>query len=330
MLYPRKIIFSVPFKGDKIMEKRQIGNSQLYSSVIGYGAWATGKIGWGEVNEHEVKKAIRRAYDLGVNFFDTAPVYGLGESERIVGESLKGIREDVLIASKCGLIWDDHGKIRKHNGKVSILKEIDASLKRLNTDYIDLYQVHWPDEHTPIEETMDALNEILDAGKAKYVGVSNFSVEQIEEAKKYAPIISLQSQYNILQRNVEDAVYPYVEKENISFIPYSPLAQGLLTGKFAKGYELHEKDVRHFNPLFKGDELYNNSLKVEALQGIADKYERPLSQLAINWLISKQNVVSVICGAKTVKQVEENTRASEWKLNAEDIVTIDKLITGNR
>jgi aryl-alcohol dehydrogenase-like predicted oxidoreductase len=308
------------------MEKRRIGHSDINASVIGFGAWAAGKTGWGNVDEHEVKEAINKAVDLGVNFFDTAPVYGYGESERIVGEALTNVRENVYIATKCGLIWDDEGKVQKHNKKESILKEVDASLKRLNTDYIDLYQVHWPDVDTPISETMDALNVILHMKKVKYVGVSNFSAEQMEEAKKYAPIISLQSQYSVLKRKVEKAEIPFIEREGMNFIPYSPLAQGLLTGKFSVNSKIHEKDVRAFNPLFKEEAFAKNLALVEKIKPIAEKYDRPLSQVAINWLLSKQVVSSVICGARNAGQVEENSKASEWKLAKEDVAFIDNLI----
>ncbi|OZM58419.1 aldo/keto reductase [Lottiidibacillus patelloidae] len=308
------------------MEKRRIGNSDIDASVIGFGAWAAGKTGWGNVDENEVKDAILRAVDLEVNFFDTAPVYGYGESERIIGEALQNVREQVYIATKCGLLWDEKGKVQKHNGKESILKEVDASLKRLNTDYIDLYQVHWPDVNTPISETMDALNEILHMKKVKYVGVSNFSAEQMEEAKIYAPIISLQSQYSILKRKVENEDIPFVEREGMSLIPYSPLAQGLLTGKFSKDFIIDEKDVRAFNPLFKEEAFAKNLEIVEKMKPIAEKYDRPLSQVAVNWLLSKKVVSSVICGARNAAQVEENTNASEWKLAKEDVAFIDSLL----
>jgi aryl-alcohol dehydrogenase-like predicted oxidoreductase len=311
------------------MEKRQIGNSNINASVIGFGAWAAGKTGWGNVNENEVKEAIERAVDLGVNFFDTAPVYGFGESERIVGEALRNVREDIYIATKCGLIWDEQGNVRKHNSKESILKEIDDSLKRLNTDYIDLYQVHWPDVETPIAETMDALNEILHTKKVKYVGVSNFSKEQMDEAQKYAPIVSLQSQYSILKRKLEIAEIPFLEAEGLSLIPYSPLAQGLLTGKFSSDTKFADNDVRAHNPLFKAGVFEENLALVEKLKPIAAKYDRPLAQVAVNWLLAKKSVATVICGARNASQVEENTRAVEWTLSEEDVNYIDDLFQGD-
>lgn len=302
------------------MEKRRLGDSELFTSVIGFGAWAAGKTGWGDVEERSIVEAIRTAYDLGVNFFDTAPFYGYGESERILGKTLKPVRDKVIIATKFGLIWDDKGGLVKDVSRKNILREIDESLKNLDTDYIDLYQVHWPDDKTPIQETMETLNELVQSGKVRYIGVSNFSVEQMEEARKYAHVVSLQSQYNLLQRNVEKAEYPYVERVGMGFIPYSPLAQGLLTGKFTKETKISEQDVRRqFNPLFKSGEFEANVEKVEKIRAIADRHGKPLAQLAVNWLLAKPAVATVITGAKNKEQVIQNVQAAEWKLLPEAV-----------
>lgn len=302
------------------MEKRRLGNSDLYTSVIGFGCWATGKRGWGDVDDEESIRAIHCAIDRGITFFDTAPVYGLGHSEEILGKALEGKRDQVIVATKCGLVWDEtDGKvnIRRHNAKESILREVDASLKRLGTDVIDLYQVHWPDENTPIEETMDALNEIIKAGKVRYVGVSNFTASMMEEALKYTPIVSLQSLYNVFQRDVEEEALPFVKEHDMGFIPYSPLAQGILTGKFDLNTRFDSSDVRSNNPLYKND--WDNTLsKVERMQTIADTYNRPLGQLAIHWLLKEPAVSTVICGAKTEEQVKDNVAAMEFKLHQAD------------
>lgn len=174
------------------MEKRRIGKSDLYASVIGFGCWAMGNRGWGDdVEDDKSIRAVHAALDRGINFFDTAPVYGLGHSEEVLGKALKGKRDKALIATKCGLVWehkDGQPQVRKFNGKESILREVDESLRRLDTDYIDLYQVHWPDEVTPFEETMEALNEVVKAGKVRHVGVSNFTVPMMSESLKTAPI----------------------------------------------------------------------------------------------------------------------------------------------
>jgi aryl-alcohol dehydrogenase-like predicted oxidoreductase len=306
------------------MEKRKLGKSDLQVSVIGFGCWATGKRGWGDVDDSESIRAIHAAIDHGINFFDTAPVYGLGHSEEILGQALRDKRDQVILATKCGLVWDEKDgqvNVRKHNGKESILNEVDLSLKRLNTDYIDLYQVHWPDDQTPIEETMEALNIILKSGKVRYVGVSNFTAGMMEESLKQTPIVSLQSLYNIFQRDVQKEELPFLRKHEMGFIPYSPLAQGILTGKFNSETQFGDNDVRKNNPLYK-DQWEQTLGKVQRLKSLAATYQRPLGQLAINWLLSDSVVSSVICGAKTEAQVAENVAASEWKLQDADLLDI--------
>jgi aryl-alcohol dehydrogenase-like predicted oxidoreductase len=311
------------------MEKRRLGNSNLMASVIGFGAWAAGKAGWGNVDEREIMEAIQTAYDHGVNFFDTAPFYGFGESERILGKTLKPVRDKVIIATKFGLVWNEKGDFVKDVSRKNILREIDQSLKNLNTDYIDLYQVHWPDDQTPIEETMETLNELVEKGKIRYIGVSNFSVEQMEEARKYANVVSLQSLYNLLQRDVEKAEYPYTEKNEMGFIPYSPLAQGLLTGKFNTQTTLPPDDVRRqFNPLFQEGRFEENLKKVEKIRTVAERYNKPTAQVAVNWLLAKPAVTTVITGAKNKEQILQNIASSEWKLTREDVARLDNLTAG--
>lgn len=311
-----------------MMEKRRLGSSDLFVSVIGFGAWAAGKAGWGQVEEREIVEAIRTAHDLGVNFFDTAPFYGYGESERILGKTLKPVRDQVIIATKCGIVWDNQGNMAFDVSRKNILREIDESLKNLGTDYIDLYQVHWPDNKTPIEETMETLNELVQRGKIRYIGVSNFSVEQMEEARKYANVVSLQSLYNLLQRGVEQAEVPYVERMGMGFIPYSPLAQGLLTGKFRKETKPPENDVRRqFNPLFKEGAFEANLEKVEKIRTIADRCQKPMAQVAVNWLLAKPAVATVIAGAKNKEQVIQNAAAAEWNLSPEDVHALDQMTT---
>ncbi|SFF22444.1 Predicted oxidoreductase [Paenibacillus catalpae] len=310
------------------METRRLGNSGLYPSVVGFGAWAAGRNGWGNVEEKEIRLAIDKAVDLGITFFDTAPVYGFGESERVLGQALKAVRDKVLIATKCGLVWDDRYEIDIDLSGESIIREVNDSLRRLDTDYIDLYQVHWPDSKgtVPVEETFSALNELVQAGKIRSIGVSNFSVHQLVAAQSVAPIVSLQSPYNLLQRQVEYAELPYSEKQQLGFIPYSPLAQGLLTGKFNALTKFPDNDIRSYgNPLYKRDQFEGNVLKVELLQGIAKSIGKPLGQVAINWLLYNKAVTTVIAGAKTAAQVQENAAASRWKLSREDYEQISRL-----
>ncbi|OME83036.1 aldo/keto reductase [Paenibacillus sp. FSL A5-0031] len=310
------------------MDKRKLGNSELYPSIIGFGAWAAGKAGWGEVDDNEIEAVIRRAYEQGITFYDTAPSYGLGHSEKVLGKVLQPVREHVIIATKAGLIWNDQGQFSINVSKANIIREVEESLRRLNTDYIDLYQVHFPDPSgkTPIEETFETLNQLVVEGKIRNIGVSNFNVQQLVAAQSVSNIVSLQLPYNLFQRDVEHAALPYAKQQKIGFIPYSPLAQGLLTGKFNYLTRLPKTDVRaQLNPLFSDKQFIKNIVIIETFTGIARAIEKPLSQVAINWLVYKQEITSVIAGAKTVKQLEENTAATKWRLSREDYEQISRL-----
>ncbi|OBZ16763.1 MULTISPECIES: aldo/keto reductase [Bacillales] len=310
------------------MEKRKLGNSELFPSVIGFGAWAAGKAGWGEVADNEVEAAIHRAYDLGITFFDTAPVYGYGHSEQLLGKVLQPFREKVIIATKAGLEWNTQGEVSVNVTKANIVREVEESLRRLNTDYIDLYQIHAPDSSgkTSIEETFETLNQLVEEGKIRYIGVSNFNVQQLVAAQTVSSIVSLQSPYNLFQRDVEHAALPYIKQLNIGFIPYSPLAQGLLTGKFNYLTRLPQTDVRaQLNPLFSEKQFVKNLVIIETFTGIARAIGKPLNQVAINWLLYRKEISSVIAGAKTVKQVEENAAAARWSLTREDYEQISRL-----
>lgn len=310
------------------MEKRKLGTSDLYPSVIGFGAWAAGKAGWGAVNDDEVEAAIGRALDLGINFFDTAPVYGFGHSERVLGKVLKPVRDKVIIATKFGLVWNEAGQHSIDVTKKNIVREVEESLRRLNTDYIDLYQVHWPDPtgKTPVEETFEVLNQLVVAGKIRSIGVSNFNVQHLVAAQTVSTIVSLQSPYNLFQRDIEHAALPYAKQQQIGIIPYSPLAQGLLTGKFNYITRLPESDVRaQLNPLFSEKQFVKNLVIVETFACMARALEKPLNQVAINWLLYRKEITSVIAGAKTVKQVEENAATFRWSLSREDYEQIGRL-----
>ncbi|OMF37552.1 aldo/keto reductase [Paenibacillus sp. FSL H8-0548] len=310
------------------MEKRKLGSSELYPSVIGFGSYAAGKFGWGEVDDDDVIAAIQRAYELGITFYDTAPGYGLGHSEEVLGRAVKPFREHVIIATKANLLWKDQGHFTINVTKAKIVREIEESLRRLNTEYIDLYQVHWPNSNneTPIEEIFETLNKLVEQGKIRHLGVSNFNVQQLVAAQTVSPIISLQSTYNLFQRDVEHAALPYAKQRNIGFIPYSPLAQGLLTGKFNYLTRLSETDVRkQLNPLFSDKQFIKNLVIVETFTGIARSIGKPLSQVAINWLLYRNEISAVMVGGKTIKQVEENAAAARWRLSREDYEQISRL-----
>jgi aryl-alcohol dehydrogenase-like predicted oxidoreductase len=284
-------------------------------SVVGLGAWELGG-NWGPIEEEHALKLLNLAYNYGVNFYDTAPVYGFGKSEEVVGKFLNNIsREKIYIATKCGLEWDSRGRIRNNLKKDRVLKEIDESLLRLKTDYIDLYQIHWPDPNTPLEETAESLQKILDDGKARYIGVSNLNAKQIEELCKYLDVVSTQNYYNLLVRDVEKELFPTVKKYKLTLIPYSPLAKGLLTGKITKDFELSKYDPRSGDKIFWDKKLFLENLdKVEKIKEISYKISKPLSQVAINWLLYHEEVSTVIAGTKNEQHLLENINSSDWEM----------------
>ncbi|MDN5311345.1 MAG: hypothetical protein PWQ68_318 [Thermoanaerobacteraceae bacterium] len=321
------------------MLKRRIGTTELEASVIGYGCWViSGSDFWTGTGDESSIKAVQTAYDMGINFFDVAPVYGFGHAEELLGKALKGKRGKVIIASKCGLVWDDQKRITNLLSKRSILKEIDDSLRRLGTDYIDIYQMHWPDYNTPIEETMDALNQIKKEGKIRYIGASNFPVKLLNEARKYGEIVSHQCLYNMIDRNAdfyhniplyyrtEEEIIPDCKENKTAFIPYSPLCQGLLTGTFKPGENFDEKDVRNANPELKGEKLARNLQIVEELKKVAERIGKPLSQIALNWLIKNETVTTIIAGATKTAHIKDNVESAAWELDDETYKEINTIL----
>lgn len=309
------------------MKYKRFGRTNMNVSVVGLGAWEIGG-NWGPIEEEHALKLLNLAYINGVNFFDTAPVYGFGKSEEVIGKFLNQIpRDKVYIATKCGLEWDSRGRIRNNLKKDRVLKEIDDSLTRLNTDYIDLYQIHWPDPNTSLEETSEALQKILDDGKARYIGVSNLNAHQIEELCEYIDIVSTQNYYNMLVRNVEKELFPIIKKFNLTLIPYSPLAKGLLTGKMTEDFEPSKNDPRSGDRIFWDKKLFLENLdKVEKIKEISNRLGKPLSQIAINWLLFHEEVSTVIAGTKNEKHLIENIKASDWEMTKDLIEEINKIL----
>ncbi len=295
------------------MEKRKLGSSEMEVSVISLGTWAYGKVArWGvNVDEKEAIETVHKAVDLGINLIDTAPSYG--ESEEVVGKAVKGIRDRLYIASKCGA------------DPKQIPNQIDNSLKVMQLDYIDLYQVHYPDKEIPITDTIGAMEKIKEQGKIRYIGVSNFSVEQLREAIKVAEIISCQSPYNLLWREIEETgVMDFCCENDIGILTYSSLAQGLLTGKFKNRKDLPttEGETRTANVLFR-EGIFEEGLKVvDAVKEMARKYGRTPAEVSLNWVISRPGVTSAIMGARNISQLEDNIKAAGWKLAEEDIATL--------
>ncbi len=311
------------------MEYRQLGQSDLNVSVIGYGAWGIGGAPfWSTEGEDNSIRSIEKSIDLGINFFDTAPVYGFGYSEELLGKVLKSKRQDVIIATKCGLRWkkEDIKSIEKISTKESILEEIDLSLKRLQIDCIDLYQIHWPDENTPIGETMETLLEIQKAGKIRYIGVSNYSADQMQECLKYGQIVSLQPMYSMLERDVERENLPFCIENEIGIICYSPLASGVLTGKYDENTRFKDWRGEGIIGNFTGEVFVSHIKKVKQIAEIALKHEKTLAQLAINWLLHQKGVTTAIVGVKNPDQVEQNKGAVGWDIPDDDLKEISDIL----
>ncbi len=301
------------------MEYRKLGSSDLNVSVIGFGAWGIGGAPfWSSEGDNMSVKSIEKAFDMGVNFFDTAPVYGFGLSERLIGKALKPMRDKVILATKCGLRWEKEqlGSISKLATRESILEEIDQSLERLDTDYIDLYQVHWPDGKTPHQETMETLLEIQKQGKIRHIGVSNYSVAQMQECLKIGPLVSLQPEYSLLQRSIEKEAVPFCLIHDIGIIAYSPLASGVLTGKYDRDTKFKDWRSKGIIGQFTGEAFVKNIEKVEQFKAIAESEGKTCGQMAVNWVTHQPGVASALVGVKNARQVEENLKSVGWKMEA--------------
>lgn len=297
---------------------RKLGSSDLNCSVVALGTWSMGGDFWGKSDDDASIDTIRASLDAGINTIDTAPVYGNGHSEEIVGKAIKGRkREDIIIATKCGI--DIVGKTGRNSSPELLYKEIDASLKRLGTDYVDLYQVHWPDPNTPLEETFTALSKIVESGKVRYVGVSNYSPEQIEEASKYCEIVSLQPPYSLLQREIEDEVLPYCIEKGIGVLSYGSIGAGALTGKFKTRPIFNDDDRRDkFYDFFSEENWPKTAALVDVLREIADSRGKPVVHVAINWVLKQEGITVALVGARTPEQAIMNAGAGEWSLSDEE------------
>ncbi len=309
------------------MNTRQLGKEGPWLTEIGLGTWAIGgpwDWGWGPQDDRDSIRTILRALELGINWIDTAAVYGLGHAEEVVASALKGRRSEVFIATKCGLVWDDRGNVVRNNRPESIMRECEASLRRLNTDYIDLYQIHWPDANTPVEESWEAMIRLQEQGKVRYIGVSNFDVPLLERCEALHHVNSLQPPYSLLNRKVEKNILPWCQQHGVGVVAYSPMQSGLLTGRFDKS-RLAPDDWRHKSPYFKEPQLSKNLQFAEKLKPIAAKYDKTVAQLAISWVLMHPAVTSAIVGARRPEQIEEIVGGAGWKIEEEDMQEINKL-----
>jgi aryl-alcohol dehydrogenase-like predicted oxidoreductase len=321
------------------MEYRKLGNSDLEVSAIAFGAWAAGGWMWGGTERGDAVKAIRAAYDLGVTSIDTAPIYGQGKSEEIVGDAIKDLpRDKVQILTKYGMRWnltkgdfafhsaDTKGKdidIYKYAGKESIMKECEDSLRRLGTDYIDLYQIHWPDSTTPIEETMEAVAQLIKQGKVRQAGVSNYNAAQLQEAQKYVNVVSNQVPYSMVKRDIEKDLVPYCLEHNTSILAYSPLERGLLTGKMKPGHVFAEGDHRAGLYYFTDENIRRTNSFLEKIQPLAKEKGATIGQLVLRWTIEQPGITIALAGARNEKQSVENAQALIINLSAGEMAFIN-------
>ncbi len=314
------------------METRRLGNSNLEITSVGFGAWAIGGSGWefawGPQDDADSIAAIHRALELGVNWIDTAAVYGTGHSEEIVANALKewsGPRPYVF--TKCVLRWNDQGKIWKEFSPESIRRECEDSLRRLQVETIDLYQMHWPPEEGKpgIEEAWQTLAALKSEGKVRWIGVSNFNAAQIQRAEKIAPVTSLQPPYSIIRRQIEGEILPYCRKQGIGVISYAPMASGLLTGAMTRerAAALPADDFRSRNPEFREPRLSKNIELVERLRQVGTRHKRTPGEVAIAWTLRHPEITGAIVGARNAKQSEGVMRAGELKLSANEIAEIE-------
>ncbi|MGL5950684.1 MAG: aldo/keto reductase [Cetobacterium sp.] len=307
-------------------------------SAVGYGCWAIGGT-WNNTEDEKSVETIRTAIENGINFFDVAPIYGRGHSETVLGMGIKGYdRKKLFIATKCGLVWDEEGNVTKDLTRKSIYREVEASMKRLGTDYLDLLQIHWPFPGMPLEEAMETMMELKRKGIVRYIGVSNFSKEMTERCMELAEISTHQGLYNMIEHNpkfyhhkvleykTKDEILPLCRENGMAFLPYSPIMQGLLTGAFKRENNFDENDDRAKNPKLNGELYIKYYNAVEELKEIAKRLGKPLSQLAINWLIAQPEVGPVICGAQTPDQILENIGSCTWTLDASTLEEIDKIL----
>jgi aryl-alcohol dehydrogenase-like predicted oxidoreductase len=321
------------------MEKISLGKSGLPASPIALGAWAIGGWMWGGSDKKDSIRAIESCLDHGITSIDTAPIYGFGHSEQVLGEAIKGKRDRYEIMTKCGMRWEgtkgeyffttnDNGgtqrDIYKYSGRQSLIAECEESLKRLGTDYIDLYQIHWPDQTTPIEEAMEAFRILLEQGKIRAAGVSNYSVEQMTEASAVVELSSNQEPYSMVRREIEEDVVPWCLENDCGILAYSPLQRGLLTGKITPDYPFAPGDSRPETPHFKINNLIKINKFLEKIRPLAEEKGASLSQLVIAWTLRQPGITVALVGARTEEQVKQNAGALEVDLTEEEVEMINQ------
>jgi len=337
---------------DILMHYRKLGTTNINASVMGFGAWAIGGWMWGGAEENDAIRAIDAALDCGINLVDTAPMYGYGRSEEIVGKAIAGKREKVVLATKCGLRWDDKDwpegegilhfygtkegiasgaagamRIYKYLRPDSIRREVEQSLKRMKTDHIDLLQTHWQDESTPIEATMETLLKLKEEGVIRAIGVSNVTVEQLRQYLAVGPVDVAQESYSMINRAIEhNGILALCKEHGISLLAYSPMANGLLTGRLSPDRQFNEGDLRRGNPKFSPENIRRVNAMLNEFKPIAEKYGATPGQLVIAWTAGQYEKTHVLCGARNESQVAENAPAGDITLTDEEMATMSGIL----
>ena len=318
------------------MQKIKLGNTDINTSILVLGTWAIGGSEWGGTNETQSINAIKTAIDEGINFIDTAPIYGEGLAEELVGRAIVGSRDQLCIATKVGMRWDiEEGEFAFEGDKFSIFKnlkphrireEVERSLNRLQTDRIDLVQTHWPDNTTEVEDTMSELIRMKDEGKILAIGACNVSPNLFNRYKSVAPLDSIQEKFSMVDREIEDELAPLAQENGASVLAYSPLAMGLLTGKVRDERVFDANDIRSWSPRFTVENRKKVNTFLNKIQSVADDYKVSIAQLVLAWTIHQDAVTHVLCGARNPTQANENAQAGNLKIDSSDLETIDSLL----
>jgi aryl-alcohol dehydrogenase-like predicted oxidoreductase len=310
------------------MEHRPLGNSGIEVAPVALGCWPIAGVSSLEVNDADSLATIRACFDVGVNFLDTAYMYGRhGESERLIAEALGSRRDAVVIATKCGMHWDAQNQRAADGRPETLRRECEESLRRLNTDHVELLYLHAPDPATPITESAAGLKRLKDEGKTRAIGVSNLSVAQMEQFANECPIAVVQPPYNMLQRQIEANLLPWCRERNIAVAAYWPLMKGLLAGKLPRDYQFQPGDGRAKYPMFHGEEWRKNQDFLDRLREIAAETEKTVAQVVINWTVHQPGITVCLCGAKRPSQIQETAAAMGWRLSDEHLRKIEAALT---
>lgn len=314
------------------MKTRTIGQSGIEASVVGLGTWAIGGWMWGGTDETASINAIKSSLDNGISLIDTAPAYGMGKSEEIVGKAIAGRRDEVVLSTKCGLVWHTDGgnhffdqddkPVHRYLGKESIIHEVEVSLKRLGTDYIDHYVTHWQDPTTPVDETLEALDALRSQGKIRSVGISNVTVDDLNAYLAAGTVDAIQECYSMLDRDIETELVPICQNNSISVLSYSSLALGLLSGKIGPDRQFQGDDLRKENPRFSIANREKISSLFDEIRPIAEEHNATIAQLVIAWTVMQPGITFALCGARNPQQASENAKAGAISLNPDDVSRI--------